>query len=68
MRFIRHEDVHRQRAEAEIDNADHDLQQRQRTAGKNDGPASAPDFAGLYPDPRHIDAQADQDGDRRRRD
>ncbi len=63
MGFIRDQNVHRQRAEAEIHNADDDLQQCQRAAGKGHGPASAADFARLYPDPGDIGHEAGENAD-----
>src|SRR5882757_7556211 len=48
--FVRHQHVHRQRAKAEIDNSDRDLQQRQRTGGQHHRPGAAADASRSSPD------------------
>src|ERR1700681_93102 len=59
--FVPHQHIHRQRAKAEIDNADHDLQQRQRAARQRYSPGPAADPARLHPDPDHIAHQPKDD-------
>ena len=55
--LVGHQHVHRRRAAAEIDDADRDLQQRQRPARQRHLPAVAADDARLDPDPGHIGAE-----------
>src|SRR5579864_5171414 len=57
---VRHQFVHGECTKAEIDDADRDLQQRQRAARQHHRPWSATHMARLRPDPGHI---ADESGD-----
>ncbi len=59
--FVRHQHVHGGGAAAEIENADADLQERQRAAGQRHLPAVAADHARLDPDPRDIGAEQAED-------
>src|SRR5882757_5893863 len=62
--LVRHQHVHRQCAEAEVDDTDRDLQQRQRPARQGHRPGAAADHPGLGPDPDHIGNQRDDDPER----
>ena len=64
VRLVRHQHIHRQRAKAEIDNADGNLQQGQRPPGQDHRPWSAADNSWFGPDPGHIGRKADDDADR----
>src|SRR5579859_7565438 len=52
--LVRHQHIHRESAKAEIDDADRDLQQRQRAARQQHRPGPAADPARLSPHPDHI--------------
>ncbi len=67
MRRGRHQHVHGQRTEPEIDNADHDLQQRQRPAGQRHRPLAAADLARLDPDPHDISTEQECEDQQRER-
>ena len=58
IRLVRHQHVHGERAEREIDDADRDLQQRQRPARQRDLQPSRPITRGLTPDPNDIEPPA----------
>ena len=63
MRLVRHQHIHCDRAEREIDDADHDLQQRQRPARQRHLPVAAADHARTTPHPDDIaDQHEDHDG------
>ena len=59
--FLRQQHVHGERAEAEIDDTDGDLQQCKRAGRQGDAPAIAADDARAPPHPAHVKRQHDQD-------
>src|SRR5579872_4460140 len=62
--LVGHQHVHRQRAEGEIDNPDHDLQQRQRPARQRHAPGPAADHARHPGNPDHVADQRAYDDQR----
>ena len=66
VRLVRHQHVHGERAAGEIDDADTDLQQRQRAIRQRHLPVAAADLARVAPHPHHVGDQDEQDRRRRR--
>jgi uncharacterized membrane protein YbhN (UPF0104 family) len=60
MRLVGHQHVHGKRAERQIEDADHDLNQRERPAGQGHLPTFAADDARFHPNPRNVSRQQDQ--------